>query len=118
VVLSVREREYILAAHTIGTFGTRMLFRHILPFVIAPILVVATLQVGLMILTEASLSFLGLGVPPDVPSWGSIIADGQDYLTTSWWIMTLPGIAIFLTVLAVNFLGDWVRDVLDPTMRV
>jgi peptide/nickel transport system permease protein len=118
VVLSIREREFVLAAHTIGTHGARMLFRHILPFVVAPILVVATLQVGLMILTEASLSFLGLGVPPDVPSWGSIIADGQDYLTTSWWIMTLPGIAIFLAVLSVNFLGDWVRDVLDPTLQV
>jgi peptide/nickel transport system permease protein len=89
-----------------------------LPNVIAPVIVVATLEVGRMILAEAALSFLGLGIQPPAPTWGGITADGRDWLGTAWWISTLPGVAILLTVMAINFVGDWLRDVLDPTVTL
>jgi peptide/nickel transport system permease protein len=88
--------------------------RHILPNILAPILVVATLELGVVIVTEASLSFLGLGADASQPSWGSMLADGRAYVTQAWWLATLPGLAIFLVVLAVNVLGDGLRDALDP----
>lgn len=116
-MLAVRNLEYVTAALALGAPHLRILWRYMLPATLAPLIVVATVQVGTMILTEASLSFLGLGVPPEIPTWGSIAADGRDYMTTAWWVTTLPGLAIFLTVMGVNFTGDWLRDHLDPTLR-
>jgi peptide/nickel transport system permease protein len=112
--LSVREREYILAARLTGVSTSRLLFVHILPNVIAPILVSATLGVGGAVLTESALSFLGLGVQPPMPSWGNILAIGRDYLHIAWWLSLYPTLAILVTVLAFNLLGEGLRDVLDP----
>lgn len=117
-VLSVGRRDFVEAARALGGSEARVLLRHVLPNVIAPVIVVATLEVGRMILAEAALSFLGLGIQPPAPTWGGITADGRDYLGTAWWISTLPGIAILLTVMAINFVGDWLRDVLDPTITL
>lgn len=116
-ILAVKNLEYVNAARALGAGYFRTLLRHALPAAMPPVIVVATVQIGTMILTEASLSFLGLGVPPSIPTWGSIAADGRSYMTTAWWVTTLPGLAIFLTVMGVNFLGDWLRDVLDPTAK-
>lgn len=115
--LAQRSREYVQAARSLGAGDGRLLFRHILPNTLTPVIVIATFEVARMIISEASLSFLGLGVPPDVPSWGSMLADGRQYLATAWWIATFPGIGIMLTVLAINQVGDWLRDVLDPRLR-
>ncbi len=112
--LSVREREYIQAAQIAGVPTGRLLFVHILPNVIAPILVSATLGVGGAVLTESALSFLGLGVQPPQPSWGNILAIGRDYLHIAWWLLLFPTLAILITVLAFNLLGEGLRDVLDP----
>jgi len=117
-VLSVRQRDFVEAARALGGSEARVLLRHLLPNVIAPVIVVATLEVGRMILAEAALSFLGLGIQPPAPTWGGITADGRDWLGTAWWISTLPGFAILLTVMAINFVGDWLRDVLDPTVTL
>ena len=116
-VLSLKESDYVSLARVAGASGPRILAQHILPGVINTVIVVGTLQVGSVILAEASLSFLGVGVPPPTPAWGSMIAGGRLYVTTAWWIMVFPGIAIALTVLAVTFLGDWLRDRLDPRLR-
>jgi len=112
--LSLREREFTLSAKGLGANPLSIMFRHILPNCMAPILVVATLEIGVVIVTEASLSFLGLGAGASEPSWGSMLADGRAYLTRAWWLATLPGLAIFVIVLAVNILGDGLRDALDP----
>jgi peptide/nickel transport system permease protein len=117
VVLSVREREFVLAARSVGASDTRIIFRHILPNTIAAITVIAALQVAQMIIAEAALSFLGLGIQPPAPSWGNMIADGRPYIARAWWLATLPGLAITITVLAINFIGDWLRENLDPRMR-
>jgi peptide/nickel transport system permease protein len=116
-VLSLRERDYILAGHAIGTPTRYILFRHILPNVSASIIVMASLQVARMILMEASLSFLGLGVPVEIPTWGRMVADGRDYLSIAPWVATFPGLAIFVTVLCINICGDRLRDMLDPRLR-
>lgn len=115
--LQLREMEYVLAARIAGASTARILRRHMLPGVIPTITVLASLQVGGLILTEAILSFLGAGIPPPTPSWGSMVADGRDFLATAWWIAVFPGVAIFLTVLAFNFLGDWLRDFMDPKLK-
>jgi len=115
--LSLREREFVLAARAVGAGGLRIVARHILPNATSSIIVVATLHVARMILFEASLSFLGVGVPPPTPTWGGMIADGRGYLTVAWWVSTLPGLALFLTVLGVTLIGDRLRDVLDPRIR-
>lgn len=112
--LSLREREFVLSAKGLGANPLSIMFRHILPNCMAPILVVATLEIGVVIVTEASLSFLGLGAGASEPSWGGMLADGRAYLTRAWWLATLPGLAIFVIVLAVNILGDGLRDALDP----
>jgi peptide/nickel transport system permease protein len=112
--LSVRERDYILAARSAGIPTLRILFVHILPNVAAPILVTATLGVGGAILTESALSFLGLGVQPPMASWGTILAVGRDYLHIAWWLSVFPTLAILITVMAFNFMGEGLRDVLDP----
>lgn len=116
-VLSLREREFVQAAKVLGMSDSRIILRHILPNTIAPVIVYATLGIGNTILVEASLSFLGLGVQPPTPSWGNMINDGRDALLTAWWISTFPGLAIILTVMAFNLLGDGLRDALDPRLR-
>ncbi|MFN8523923.1 MAG: ABC transporter permease [Chloroflexota bacterium] len=113
-VLSLREREFVTAAWVLGGSPWRVLFRHVLPQTQTALLVMLTLQLGRMIVLEATLSFLGLGVQPPEPSWGNLLADGRDYLASSWWIATVPGVAITLNVWAVNLVGDWLRDELDP----
>jgi len=113
-VLSLRERDFVTMARIADAPDRWILTRHILPNVLSTVMVMATLQVGVAILTEATLSFLGAGVPPPTPAWGSMVADGRDYITTAWWISFVPGVAIFVTVLAANLLGDWLRDQLDP----
>lgn len=117
MVLAERQREYVEAARVSGAPDWLILLRHIVPNTLGPITVVASFGLANIIILEASLSFLGLGVPPSVPSWGSMLADGRDYLRTSWWLATFPGIAITLTVLAINLLGDWLRDRFDPLLR-
>lgn len=112
--LSLREREYVLAARGLGDSHVSIMFRHLLPNVLAPVLVVATLELGVVIVTEASLSFLGLGVQASLPTWGGMLADGRAYLERAWWLATLPGLAIFAVVLAVNIVGDALRDAFDP----
>lgn len=115
-VLVIREREYVEAARVIGARDAQIIVRHVLPNVLTPMIVIGTLQIGQMIIAEAALSFLGLGVQPGIPSWGSMLADGRSYLTVAWWVATIPGLAIVVTVLAINLLGDWLRDELDPRL--
>ena len=112
--LSIREREYILAAKSMGLSHARIVFVHILPNVMAPILVSATLGVGSAILVESSLSFLGLGVQPPMSSWGGMLTTGKDYIHFAWWLSLFPGLAILLTTLAFNLLGEGLQSVLDP----
>lgn len=116
-VLALKEREFVLAARSIGTTNTKMITRHILPNVLSPIMVSATLGIATAIITESSLSFLGLGFPPDFPTWGRLLFDGTDYLQDYPERVIWPGIAISLTVLSVNYLGDGLRDALDPRIR-
>jgi peptide/nickel transport system permease protein len=113
-VLSLREREFVAAARAVGAGPTRVIFRHVLPNAAAPIIVSAALGIGNVILLEAGLSYLGLGVPSPLPSWGSIIYDGQPYIATAPWTSGFPGLAIALVVLALNAVGDGLRDALDP----
>ena len=113
MVLSIREEEYVLAARSMGASDARIMLRHILPNAIAPIIVQATLSVSFAILAEAGLSFLGLGVKPSTPTWGLIISDARSFFSRAWWLGIYPGLAIMITVLSINFLGDALRDVLD-----
>jgi ABC-type dipeptide/oligopeptide/nickel transport system permease subunit len=115
--LSLREREFVLSSRALGVSRLGIMIGHILPNVLAPVLVVATLELGVVIVTEASLSFLGLGVEASRPTWGRMLADGRAYITAAWWLATLPGLAIFVVVLAVNMLGDALRDALDPRFQ-
>lgn len=115
--LSVKERDYVRSARAIGAKNLRIILKYILPNVISSFIVIATLNVATTIILEASLSFLGLGIQsPDV-SWGLMLSDGREYIATSWWVATFPGVAITITVLGVIFLGDWLRDVLDPKIK-
>ncbi len=116
-VLSLRDREFIQSAKAIGVSNFNILFRHLLPNLIGPVIVLMTLNVANNILLESSLTFLGLGVDPLTPSWGGMLADGRTYIQTAWWVSFFPGIAILLTVLGLNLLGDWLRDTLDPMGR-
>jgi peptide/nickel transport system permease protein len=116
-VLTLREREFVQAARVLGSSAGRILRVHILRNVTSSILVISTLNLAQVILIEASLNFLGLGVPPSVPSWGAMLNDGRSYLAVAWWLATLPGVAIAVTVLGANLLGDWARDLLDPRLR-
>ncbi|MEO3791621.1 ABC transporter permease [Nonomuraea sp. B10E15] len=113
-VLSLREREFVTAARAIGDTGPQIMVRHLVPNIVAPLATIGTLQVAAMIVAEASLSYLGLGVPPSVPTWGSLLADGQLYLRSAWWIAVFSGAAIMMTTLAINVTGDLLRDVADP----
>jgi peptide/nickel transport system permease protein len=116
-VLSIRTSVFVEAARVIGCGDGRIMFLHILPNVVASLIVMATLGVASAILTGAGLSFLGLGVQPPSPEWGAMLSGGRDHLRNSWWITTFPGLAIMLTVLAINLLGDGLRDALDPRLK-
>jgi peptide/nickel transport system permease protein len=115
--LSIRERDFISRARVAGASHLRIMFRYIFPNVINTLTVLATLQIGAIILLESTLSFLGAGIPRPTPTWGSMIADGRDLIVVAWWIAMFPGLAIMLTVLSLNLLGDWLRDYLDPKLR-
>jgi len=117
-VLAVREELYVWAARSLGCSSLRILFRHILPNVSASIIVVGTLLIANMIIFEASLSFLGLGGAVDIPTWGRIVSDGREYISTAWWISFFPGLAISFTVMGINLLGDWLREIGDPRTSV
>ncbi|MDA5094054.1 ABC transporter permease [Aliiroseovarius sp. KMU-50] len=116
-VLALKEREFVLAARSVGTSNRMMILRHILPNVMSPIMVSATLGIANAIITESALSFLGLGFPSDFPTWGRLLFDGTNYMTLTPWRVLWPGLAISLTVLSVNYIGDGLRDALDPRLR-
>ena len=115
--LAIKEHDFVALAVVAGRSSAWIIRRHIFPNVVPTLLVISTLQVGYVILLEGTLSFLGVGVPPPNPAWGLMIADGRGFLATAWWISLFPGLAMLLTVLAVNLMGDWLRDHLDPTLR-
>jgi len=112
--LDIKQRDFILACRASGISQMDILFRHVLPNILGPLLVVATLELGFVILMESGLSFLGLGAPPEVPSWGGMLQEGRALINIAWWLTTFPGLAIALTVMGFNFVGDWLRDRLDP----
>ena len=115
--LALKERDYVSQARVAGGTSRYIMMRHILPGLINTIIVMSSLRVGQLILAEAVLSFLGLGIPPPTPAWGAMVADGRGYISTAWWISFFPGLMIFLTVMGFNFLGDWLRDYFDPRLR-
>ena len=115
-VLSLREKEFITSVRALGGSNGRIIFNHLLPNVIPPIIVIITLEMARMIIMEAALSFLGLGIQPPTATWGGMLADGRVYLATSWWLATFPGLVIMLVVLGINLLGNWLRDILDPRL--
>ncbi len=117
LALDARSATYVRAAKALGASGPRIVFRHILPNVMAPIIVLFTLEIAILILSEASLSFLGFGVRPPDPSWGLMIADGREHIRSAWWLVTFPGLAIFLTALSLNLVANWIRAVTDPVQR-
>jgi len=116
-VLQIRNREYVQAAVALGLPTYRVLLKHVLPNVFSSFLVVASFQVAALIIAESSLSYLGLGVPPSVPTWGAMLADGREYVTDAWWLSVLPGVAIMLAALSFNVVGDGLRDIMDPAQR-
>ncbi len=116
-VLQLKTMDFVALAQVAGASTPRILFIHIFPGLINTLIVLATLEIGIVILLESTLSFLGAGVPPPTPAWGSMVSDGRDRLAVAWWISTMPGLAIMLTVLSMNLFGDWLRDRLDPRLR-
>jgi len=116
-VLTLMELDFITQARIAGASAGRIILRHLLPNTFNTLMVLVTLQVGYVIIVEASLSFLGAGIPPPTPAWGSMISEGRDFITSAWWVSFFPGLAILLVVLAFNLLGDWLRDTLDPKLR-
>lgn len=116
-VLSLKERDYVALAKVSGASHLRIMVRHLLPGTVNTIIVIATLRVGQLILTEATLSFIGAGIPAPRPAWGLMVAEERDYVATAWWGALFPGLAIFLVVMSMNFIGDWLRDRLDPRLR-
>lgn len=116
--LSLKEKEFVEAANCLGISRTSIMFRHILPNAMSPIIVAATLQIGTAIISESTLSFLGVGFPPDTPTWGRLVTDGSQYLQAAPWLALIPGMLIFITVLSINFMGDGLRDALDPRSRL
>jgi peptide/nickel transport system permease protein len=117
-VLSLREREFVQAARAVGSPPARIILRHLVPNAFTPWLVIATLDMARVIIVESALSFLGLGIPPPTPTWGAMLADGRVYMSTAWWLATFPGLAILVTVLGINLLGDGLRDTLDPRLKL
>jgi peptide/nickel transport system permease protein len=115
--LSLRSREFVDAAKSLGAKRTRIIARHIIPNLFPSAVVIGTFSMASAIISEAALSFLGLGVPPEVPTWGSMLSDGRTYISTSWWLALFPGLCIFFTVLGINLLGDGLRDILDPRLK-
>jgi peptide/nickel transport system permease protein len=115
-VLGTKNQEFVSASRSLGASDARLMFRHLLPNVIPLVLIAASLQFGRAVILESTLSFLGLGVPPPMPTWGGMLNDGRQYLGRAWWLTTVPGIAIMLTVLATNTLGDAIRDTFDPRL--
>ena len=115
--LGLKEREFVIAARTIGATDLRIMLRHVLPSLVNSIVILATLNVATVIIAEAGLSFLGVGIPQDSISWGIMISQGRDVISIAWWLVTVPGIAIIIVSLVVNVFGDWLRDFLDPTLR-
>lgn len=116
-VLSIRKRDFILAAEIAGCSSSRVIFTHVLPNIIDSAIVITTMQMANTILSEASLTFLGMGLPANIPSWGQMISSGRSYIYTDFWLTLIPGLAIFLVSLSINFVGDWVRDLRDPRLR-
>ncbi|NYT49801.1 ABC transporter permease [Parapusillimonas granuli] len=116
-VLSIKGRDYVLLARVAGAGGLYIVLRHILPNILNTLVVLCTLQVGWAIIVEASLTFLGAGVPPPTPTWGGMVAEGLDYIESAWWISVMPGVAILFVVFSYNLVGDWLRDILDPQLR-
>lgn len=116
-VMALRGAQFVDAARSIGVRDGRIIFRHVLPNILNSVIVLSTIIVASMILAEAGLSFLGLGVPPPTPTWGGMVSDGRDYVETAWWISTIPGVVILFVVLGFNLFGDWLRDYLDPRLR-
>ena len=116
-VLGLMQRDFIARARVSGASDWRIMMRHLLPNVMPTLIVLLTLQVGWVIIVEASLSFLGAGIPPPTPAWGGMLAEGREYVSTAWWVTTAPGVAIMLVVLAFNLCGDWLREKLDPKQR-
>ena len=116
-VLSVRKQEFVEAVRTIGASPWRIIVRHIMPNVLSPFLVIASFQVAALIIAESSLSYLGLGVPTGTPTWGGMLADGREYVADAWWVAIFPGVAIMMTALSFNLLGDGIRDALDPQLH-
>jgi peptide/nickel transport system permease protein len=117
-VLSIREREFVLAARSMGASNWRLMTRHVMPNTVASAIVIGSLELAQMIVTESALSFLGLGIQPPTPSWGNMLGQGRDYLMTHWWLATFPGLAIALTAVSINLVGDWLRDLLDPRLEL
>jgi peptide/nickel transport system permease protein len=115
--LSLRSREFVDAARSLGARHSRIITRHIMPNLFPSAVVIGTFSMASAIISEAALSFLGLGVPPEIPTWGSMLADGRTYISTSWWLALFPGLCIFFTVLGINLLGDGLRDILDPRLK-
>jgi peptide/nickel transport system permease protein len=116
--LSIRENQYVEAARALGAADFRILLRHVLPFLISPLVVTSSFEAARIITTEAALGFLGLGVPPPHASWGNMLSDGREYIQDAWWISTFPGLALLVAVLGINILGDALRDILDPRLKL
>lgn len=117
-VLGIKEKQFVQAAFTLGLPSRRIMATHILPNIVAPVIVLASLEIGRMIITEAAISFLGFGIQPPTAAWGNILSEGSDYMTTAWWLTVFPGLAIVVTTLAINVVGDATRDRLDPKLRL
>ena len=115
--LSLRERDFVVAARCLGASQREIIVRHIIPNLIQTSLVIGTFAMASSIIAEASLSFLGVGVPPEIPTWGTMLADARIYISTAWWLSLFPGLCIFITVLGINLLGDALRDILDPRLN-
>ncbi len=116
-VLSIKRKEFVEASRAIGTAHPVIIMRHVLPNVISPLIILGTLRVANIIIWESGLSYLGMGAPPPMPTWGRMLAEGRVYITDAWWLVTLPGLAIMITILSINLLGDGLRDALDPRLK-
>jgi peptide/nickel transport system permease protein len=116
-VLTLRTQDFVLLSRVAGASWRRIFVKHLFPNVLNTVMVLATLELSVVIIFEAALSFLGLGVVPPTVSWGQMLSDGREYMSVAWWLVTVPGVAIFLVALAGNLFGDWLRDVLDPHLR-